>query len=238
MNSVCLDVHNDVKFPIKWIFNGAHYCEICMYSPRYSGLNGMSLSPWRPQSPHTPPSPPLPLKPSTPHPVSGGDQLCQSRQATHTHTRTHSALVGEQSPWYCQWRQAMPPRLASLLFTPPWGEGMTPLLLPFLIRKKTVFGGEEEPLLVYSGIFLSYLLLMSWDAGGAQREQQVGKITSGGWACLRGDWEFVYCYWWTWPWWLQYRLLKCYYWCKSTASHHQCQTHLHVYLTFKQFGGC
>lgn len=31
-----------------------------------------------------PPPPPLPPKPCTPHPVSGGDQLCQSRQATHT----------------------------------------------------------------------------------------------------------------------------------------------------------
>lgn len=71
----------------KWIFNDAHCCEFCLplLLPVSCG-NGMFLSSLRPK-PALLSSPPLSPKPCTPHPVSGGDQLCQSRQTTHTHTQ-------------------------------------------------------------------------------------------------------------------------------------------------------
>lgn len=38
----------------------------------------------------------LPPQSCTPRPVSGGNQLCQSRQATHTHT--HTEHIGKTKP--------------------------------------------------------------------------------------------------------------------------------------------
>lgn len=153
----------------KWIFNDAHCCEFCLplLLPVSCG-NGMFLSSLRPK-PALLSSPPLSPKPCTPHPVSGGDQLCQSRQTTHTHTYTHSA----------DWRTkplVLPIKAShasALLLSSPYaavrGRHDT-IAIASLFQEDTVVGRKSGWSLAYGGIFLSLLLLMSWDAGGAQRE--------------------------------------------------------------------
>lgn len=147
------------------------------------------LSKW--YSPFPPTSASLPPQPCAPRPVSGGDQLCQPRQATHTHAHTQTKLLALPMKPSC-FSAAL-----GLSFQSRWGEGIAPLLSPPLIRTAGFWRGEE-PVLGGRGFFPSSLPPWSWDAGGVQREQQVGKNKS--WDCFHGNQEFVYC-WWAWPWW-------------------------------------
>lgn len=145
--------------------------------PLSSYLNGIFHS--HPTTTHFPP------QPCAPHPVSGGDQLCQSRQATHTRSGADKA-AGAANEAELFLRRARP------LFSFP-GKAKAWHRCCHIPHQDNRFLGGEEPVPVRRELFWAFLPLRNWDAGGAQREQQVGKTKS--WDCFHGDQEFVSCWW-------------------------------------------
>lgn len=132
-------------------------------------------------TPHAPPSlPSLPPKPCTPHPVSGGDQLCQSRQATHTHS--HTCIHIQDAGWGTKLLVLPMKRSHASAFSLFSSHSLVRgrhdnIVVDFSDQKTTVWRKESGISNKVDYIF-AVLRLRSWDAGGAQREQQVGGIRS------------------------------------------------------------
>lgn len=146
-----------------------------------------------------PTPPPLVFLHSPVHPTRcQGGISCASPSRPHTHARTQTKPL--VLPMKLSHFSAAP----GLSFQSPV-RGRQDTIVVASPRQDNRFLRGEEPVSACQGLFPSFLPPRSWDAGGAQREQQVGEIKS--WDCFHGNQEFVYC-WWVWPWWIYLNALK------------------------------
>lgn len=134
---------------------------------------------------HTPPSSlSLSLWSSVHSTRCQGGISCASPGRPHTHTRTYTVcLVENKASSTASWRRSLPPRsvhpyVACAVLMLPRQKGMTPPS-PGLFGKGRFHRGTSGWFLPFDGIFLFLLMVKSWNAGRAQREQQVGEIRAG-----------------------------------------------------------
>lgn len=121
-------------------------------------------------------NPPLCFLQSPVHPTRcQGGISCASPGRPHTHTV--SWLVNKAPGTANEDKSCLHTSSLSSSHSTVRGRHDT-IVIAFPYQKDDRFLGKQERTSVYSGIFFSAVLLMSWDAGGAQREQQVGKIKS------------------------------------------------------------